>query len=512
MRGRPPRGRLAVGATAALLAAAALGAALAWNQIFDAALSAQMVMSPTSRTFREWVEPTIPLYFDVYLFNWTNADQFPEEIPNLQEVGPYRFREQRRHVNVSWHPHNGSVSYRTQRSWHFDETSNGTLEDNITTLNIIAASAVYRSRDWGFLRQKGLAMGLAMFGHHVSISKLATELLFEGYDDPLLDLAKNLPASATGGAPPVDKFGLFYGRNNSLDTDGYMEVSTGAGGAAGSLPGQILKWNYEDHLPFYSGQCSKLSGSAGEFMRRDLSEQSGLELFLPDLCRTVLLEHTGSGVHDSLAYNKYELTESSFDNSSSSPENSCFCNGECAWGGVMNVSSCRYGSPSFLSLPHFLHGDPRLLELVTGLEPDPDKHSFYFAVEPKLGVPLEVSARFQLNIWIEPTQNIELFEKVPKMLFPIFWVEQKVYVEERVLSELRIVRAILDWGGAVCAGVTLFFTVLAVKVLCCKKKQKYSRIHRDTNETRNLKPKSARSVTQRKSKNFRRRKISHLKK
>ncbi|XP_013149053.1 PREDICTED: protein croquemort-like [Papilio polytes] len=475
MRGRHPRGRLAVGGTAALLAAAALGVALTWNQIFDAALSAQMVMSPTSRTFREWVEPTVPLYFDVYLFNWTNADQFPNEIPNLQEVGPYRFREYRRHVNVSWHPHNGSVSYRTQRSWQFDENSNGTLEDNITTLNIIAASAVYRSRDWGFIRQKGLAMGLAMFGHHLSISKLATELLFEGYDDPLLDLAKSLPASATGGAPPVDKFGLFYGRNNSLDTDGFMEVSTGAGGAAGSLPGQILKWNYEDHLPFYSGQCSKLSGSAGEFMARDLSEQSGLELFVPDLCRTVLLQHTASGARDGLAYHKYELTESSFDNSSSSPENSCFCNGECAWGGVMNVSSCRYAL--------------NLLNMSIS----------------KLGVPLEVSARFQLNIWIEPTQNIELFEKVPKMLFPIFWVEQKVYMEEQVLSELRIVRAVLDWGGAVCAGVTLFLTVLAVKVLCCKKKPKYSRIHRDTNETRNHRSKTEGSKHQRKSKNCRKR-------
>lgn len=61
------------------------------------------------------------------------------------------------------------------------------------------------------------------------------------------------------------------------------------------------------------------------------------------------------------------------------------------------------------------------------------------------------------------------------MLFPIFWVEQKVYMEEQVLSELRVVRAVLDWGGAVCAGVTLFLTVLAVKVLCCKKKPKYSR-------------------------------------
>ncbi|CAH2077138.1 unnamed protein product, partial [Iphiclides podalirius] len=473
MRGRAPRGRLAIAGTAALLAAAALGAALAWTQIFDAALSAQMTMTPTSRSFRDWVEPTVPLYFDVYLFNWTNPEMFPAEVPDLVEVGPYRFREYRRHVNISWHPNNGSISYRTQRSWVFDENSNGTLDDSITTLNIIAASAVYRSRDWGYIRQKGLAMGLAMFGQHMSITRLAGELLFEGYEDPLLNLAKSLPASTTGGAPPVDRFGLFYERNNSLDTDGYMEVSTGALG--GSLPGQILRWNHRDHLPFYSGECSKLSGSAGEYMPHNLTEQSGLMLFVPDLCRTVQLQYTDSGQLGGLPYYKYELAESSFDNSSSSPGNSCFCNGECAWGGVMNVSSCRFGSPSFLSLPHFLHGDPRLRELVTGMEPDPERHSFYFAVEPRLGVPLDVSARFQFNVWIEPTPNIELYANVPKMLFPIFWVEQRVRMEDQLLSELRVVRAILDWGGAVCAGMSLFLTVLAVKVLCCTKKAKYSR-------------------------------------
>lgn len=54
-------------------------------------------------------------------------------------------------------------------------------------------------------------MGLAMFGQQVSVTKKVGELLFDGYEDPLLDLAKSLPASTTGGAPPVDKFGWFYG-------------------------------------------------------------------------------------------------------------------------------------------------------------------------------------------------------------------------------------------------------------------------------------------------------------
>lgn len=59
-------------------------------------------------------------------------------------------------------------------------------------------------------------MGLKMFNQQFSVTKTASELLFEGYNDPLLDLAKSLPASTTGGAPPVDKFGWFYGVSNDL--------------------------------------------------------------------------------------------------------------------------------------------------------------------------------------------------------------------------------------------------------------------------------------------------------
>ncbi|KAL4710659.1 hypothetical protein ACJJTC_003295, partial [Scirpophaga incertulas] len=170
----------------------------------------QLALVPGSRSFRNWEEPSVPLMFEIFFFNWTNAADFPEEKPNLVQLGPYRFREHRRHVNVTYHANNDTLSYRTLRSWYFDPSSNGTLQDNITTLNVIAASAVYRSRFWGYFQQKGLSMGLAMFGQKVSVSKTARELFFEGYEDPLLDLAKSLPPSTTGGAPPVDRFGWFY--------------------------------------------------------------------------------------------------------------------------------------------------------------------------------------------------------------------------------------------------------------------------------------------------------------
>ncbi|XP_061382843.1 protein peste-like [Danaus plexippus] len=473
MRGRAPLYRRTAVAVIALLACAALVTALMWNSVFELAFLSQVTLTPTSRGYKEWVAPSLPLFFNVYVFNWTNADRFPEELPNLEELGPYRFREHRRHINVSFNNQNHSVSYRTQRSWYFDEEfSNGTMKDNITIINVIAASAVYRSRHWGFIQQKGLSMGLAMLGQGFSVTRTAEELFFEGYEDPFLDIARILPSTTTGGAPPVDRFGLFYERNNSMDTEGLVEVATGE--ASGTYPGQILRWNNYESLPFYEGACSQITGSAGEMMAHNLTEEP-FTLFVPDLCRTVHLEYNSSGSLDGVLYNKYTMTEASFDNSSRSPDNACFCSGECSWSGTMNVSACRYGSPAFMSLPHFLYGDPELRSYVTGLSPDPELHSFYFAIEPRLGVPVDVAGRFQFNIFIEPTPNIALYENVPRMMFPVFWVEQKVQISPEVLSELRSVRAVLERGGAILAGVAVALAALALALLtCCSKTSKYT--------------------------------------
>lgn len=48
-----------------------------------------------------------------------------------------------------------------------------------------------------------------MFRQNISVTKTAGELLFDGYEDPLLDLANSLPQIETN-APKVDKFGWFY--------------------------------------------------------------------------------------------------------------------------------------------------------------------------------------------------------------------------------------------------------------------------------------------------------------
>ena len=47
-------------------------------------------------------------------------------------------REKLEKINVTWND-NGTVTYRRMRKWYFDpEGSNGTLDDPITTINVVA--------------------------------------------------------------------------------------------------------------------------------------------------------------------------------------------------------------------------------------------------------------------------------------------------------------------------------------------------------------------------------------
>lgn len=48
----------------------------------------------------------------------------------------------------------------------------------------------------------------------------------------------------------------------------------------------------------------------------------------------------------------------------------------------MNISACRYGTPVFMSFPHFYGADPYYLDAVEGLNPSQDKHGFHIVLEP----------------------------------------------------------------------------------------------------------------------------------
>lgn len=81
------------------------------------------------------------------MFNWTNTHEIlnPDVKPMLVECGPYVFLESHQRTNITWNE-NGTVTYNQIRSWQFmPDLSNGTLEDDITTLNVISAVRFFSS-------------------------------------------------------------------------------------------------------------------------------------------------------------------------------------------------------------------------------------------------------------------------------------------------------------------------------------------------------------------------------
>jgi hypothetical protein len=56
--------------------------------------------------------------------------------------------------------------------------------------------------------------------------------------------------------------------------------------------------------------------------------------------------------------------------------------GNCGIKGLFNISSCKFGAPMAVSWPHFLHGDPKLVEDVVGLNPDINRHGFFLDFQP----------------------------------------------------------------------------------------------------------------------------------
>jgi len=433
--------------------------AISWPEIFDSILAQEMKLAPNTRAYEAWKQPPIPLSFDIYLYNWTNPDEINNSSvkPVLQQLGPYRFTEKPDKVDITWNPANSTVSYRKLSQFLFDqEGSKGSLDDVVTTVNVVALSAAEKGRHSDYMRAKSIALGLSLYSQKISVTKTAGELLFEGYEDDMVSLAKSLPFLA-GEEIPFDRVGWFYMRNNSADLTGWYNVDTGAQNI-GNI-GVLKYWNFEDTNNAFDGECGKITGSAGEFYPPKQKRGGSISFFTPDMCRTVPLDYEKDVEIHGVKGFKYRGGPRSVDNGKLYPETACFSPGELVPAGTLNISSCRFGTPVFMSYPHFYQADPYYLSLVEGLNPEEEKHQMYMSLEPMTGIALDVAARLQLNLLIRPNPNIPMYNDVNTVFMPILWFEQVVTLPEEMTAEIKMAISI-PLTGRICAIVVIFIGLI----------------------------------------------------
>lgn len=144
----------------------------------------------------------------------------------------------------------------------------------------------------------------------------------------------------------------------------------------------MQNWNYQSHLKFFPGKCGDIRGSGGEFYAPKQTRDRPVELFTADMCRTLSFDYEKDyEVHNILGY-KYIGGRRTVDNGTDYPENKCFCTKNCAPSGTLDISACRFGSPVYMSFPHFYNADNYYLQTIDGLNPEKEKHEFSITLEP----------------------------------------------------------------------------------------------------------------------------------
>ena len=152
------------------------------------------------------------------------------------QVGPYVYQEYHHKFDEVWFNNNASVTYKQKIRW-IPISKN--MEDRVTILNVPLASVGALAEKLPKVTRMALNFGFILLGtfkmlicsryffhtyipgfvtsdQKLFVTKTAREILFDGYNDPILNIIddlKNMGFTIPGEMP--SKFGFYFGRNDT---------------------------------------------------------------------------------------------------------------------------------------------------------------------------------------------------------------------------------------------------------------------------------------------------------
>ncbi|KAK4878304.1 hypothetical protein RN001_010810 [Aquatica leii] len=392
-------------------------------QPYDVLFRLKCVFSDGGEIFEMWRKPPVELYLRVFLFNVTNKDAFlnGEEKLRVEEVGPYVYKEMLSHEEIEFNENDTLTAIPKHPLVWVPELSEGRQEDDQLVLPHIALLSIAQVVSTSsFITRLGLNMVIRQTDSQPLVQMSAKEFMF-GYHSTLMALGyRFLPTWIN-----FEKLGLI---DRMYDFDGDFEtVFTGADDI--SKTGLLDTYRGSTSLSQWSGVCGNINkASDGTKFPGDIKPNDTLLFFRKSMCRALTMVRVNTTVASGLQGYVYNFEDNANDNGKYRPENSCFCNGDaCLPAGLLDVHGCYYGFPIATSYPHFLEADPAVRQHVDGSNPDPAKHKSYFIIEPKSGLPLEVAARFQINMVFGDLESMAHVDQFSNMVLPLLWTDTRLY-------------------------------------------------------------------------------------
>lgn len=452
--------------------------------LFADKIKANLPIIKGTDAYTRYTTPSVPLQVKLYMFNVTN----PNEVatlgakPILSQVGPFAMTERRRKNITEISADNKTLDYQLIRTFYFLPNESLPLDTIITLPNAPAASAAFKAEEKA-IDEEGAADPVEVIKDYLTnetlyLTHTADEWLFKGIRLSWLDAMDN--DAVPNDEPLLDNtFGFFYKKNDTWDkqADGTMTISTGADGNFTNI-GQVVKWNKKNKMLFWRGEsCNTIRGTDGQFFHPFVQKDEKLEIFAPDLCRTLAIEFIKTTSIRSIELYRFGIASSFFKPVDYNEETKCYCTKRshekkqkfCKLSGVADMSSCRK-KPIVLSTPHFYNGDPLLRQAVEGLSPSAANHDTFIDIEPMTGAVLRVRRRLQVNVELERLEGFGASQGLKDtIIHPLMWLDQSIVVPDELAQKLenkltKIVRMvrILCYAALITGPIILVATLIFI--------------------------------------------------
>ncbi|KAM4635003.1 scavenger receptor class B member 1 isoform 2-T2 [Polymixia lowei] len=457
------KAKVAIGFIVAGILAVLFGTVLVFvgPVIIDDQIVKNTVIDPKNDlSYTMWRDIPVPFYMSVYFFNVLNSKEILKgEKPMVEQKGPYVYRKRCQKDNITFHSNN-TVSYREYRKYFFEPSmSAGNESDMVIIPNMLVLGAAAMMEHLPFALRLMISATFRSFNEGPFLNKTVGELMW-GYDSGLVEfLNKYLP----GMLPSTGKFGLFAEFNNS--NTGLFTVFTGKDDI--TKVHKVDTWNGLKELTNWgTAQCNMMNGTAGQMWPPFMTPETTLPFYSPDACRSMELIYQRPGIMKGIPLYRYVAPKTLFANGSDYAPNEGFC--PCRQSGLLNVSSCRNKAPVFISHPHFYNADPVLLDTVQGLHPTEEEHGLFIDIHPQTGVPLNVSIRLQLNLYMKRVSGILETGKISEVVMPMIWFEESGYIDGPVLTmfhtNLVVLPTVMVYMQYVFIGLGLATVIVAIVI------------------------------------------------
>ncbi|KAL3074196.1 hypothetical protein niasHS_015026 [Heterodera schachtii] len=427
--------------------------------------------------------------YDIKLQVWTFSVENPTDVlkngskPYLTEKGPYSFRVRLHKTDTAFLSNGTRFRFRNRRSFFFVPSRSCAecrLSDRVTVPNILFQKIVE-------ITQKGpkwtpFIEMIVKGRENVFISVSVDELLFSGYQDPLIsEICSNVLVKMMCKLANIpDRIGLFYGQNNT--DDGQYAVDTGLNDP--DLLGRVYSFKgiegklSDDH--WYGERARMINGTDAELFGPNLMDAPKLQIFIGQLCRSFDLEVRQPAVTAGLPVFRYSQPDSALDIAVQRSQGFCNPNSPlffnesvqpvgCAPSGLLDMSSCFPGSPPiFFSASHFRNAHAALRHSLAGnfSSPTDSNDLSFFDIEPIVGAVVGVQQRYQLNLGMQ-RGNLRMTKNMSNLVVPMVWLNESALIDSATRAQIsRPVTAL--WGTFVvgivfvCAGVVFLVTFVGV--------------------------------------------------